>query len=63
MRKLFILLLVVLLLVSFMAVLPVSAKHEGGFEGAQGEKWTNTAPEPGWAQNPGQSAGKHGGGN
>jgi hypothetical protein len=63
MRKLLILLLVVLLVVSFVAVLPVSAKHSGGSGGAEGGKWSNAAPEPGWSLNPGQSAGKHGGGN
>jgi hypothetical protein len=55
MRKLLILALVVLLLVSFVAVLPVSAKHGGNWEGAQGGKWSNAAPQPGWSHvNPGQ---------
>jgi hypothetical protein len=57
MRKLFILLLVVLLLVSFVAVLPVSARHthEGNWTGAQGGKWSNAGPQPGWSHvNPGQ---------
>ncbi len=54
MRKLLILILVVLLLVSFVAVLPAGAKG-GGFEGAQGGKWSNAAPKPGWSHvNPGQ---------
>ena len=48
MRKVLVVLLVVLLLVSFVAVLPASAKHDG-FEGAQGEKWTNGAEQPGWS--------------
>ena len=49
MRKVLIIVLVVLLLVSFVA-LPVSAKGGGNWTGAQGGKWTNATPKPGWSQ-------------
>lgn len=56
MRKILVLFLVVLLLVSFVVVLPASAKHGGsGQPGVTPPGWAQAGPQPGWTiVNPGQ---------
>jgi hypothetical protein len=54
MRKMFVLFLVVLLLVSFVAALPASARG-GGKPGVTPPGWAQLGPQPGWTHvNPGQ---------
>ena len=57
MRKMFVLFLVVLLVVSFVVALPASAKHGGGGgkPGVTPPGWAQLGPQPGWSHvNPGQ---------